>query len=43
MLLIFLGLSGFLPVHPTSYLKAYRNRKATESQLANQEIKEATA
>ncbi|KAK3594351.1 hypothetical protein CHS0354_019261 [Potamilus streckersoni] len=29
-----LGLAGFLPVHPTSYLQAMRNRKKAEQQIA---------
>ncbi|KAG0721866.1 putative 28S ribosomal protein S16, mitochondrial [Chionoecetes opilio] len=27
-----LGLSGLLPIHPTSYMKAWRNRRASASQ-----------
>lgn len=35
-----LGLAGLLPVHPTSFLEAYRNRKKLETQK-EQEKKEA--
>ncbi|KAG7189692.1 hypothetical protein KM043_017362 [Ampulex compressa] len=29
-----LGLAGFLPVHPTSYMTAWRNRRAEEEKAA---------
>lgn len=35
-----LGLVGFLPVHPRSYLRAWRNRRAKEETVKDSELKE---
>ncbi|RZC36297.1 Ribosomal S16 domain containing protein [Asbolus verrucosus] len=32
-----LGLAGFLPIHPTSYMVAWRNRKAAEKEAEKKE------
>lgn len=31
-----LGLSGFLPIHPTTYMTAWRNREALEKSKIEQ-------
>ncbi|XP_011706120.1 PREDICTED: probable 28S ribosomal protein S16, mitochondrial [Wasmannia auropunctata] len=31
-----LGLAGFLPVHPRSYMRAWRNRKSVEESVAKE-------
>ncbi|XP_066591637.1 small ribosomal subunit protein bS16m isoform X1 [Prorops nasuta] len=32
-----LGLSGFLPMHPTVFIRAWRNRRKQEQQIAQEE------
>lgn len=36
----YLGLAGILPIHPNSYLKAYRNRKELEKNKEGQSSEE---
>lgn len=36
-----LGLAGFFPIHPRTYMKAWRNRKARENSKVNEEEKQA--
>lgn len=39
--LLFTGLSGFFPIHPRSYMQAWRNRAMEREQLAKQAEAEA--
>lgn len=36
----FTGLAGFLPIHPTSYIAAWRNRRAAEEEAAKKREQE---
>lgn len=37
-----LGLSGLLPIHPTTYMTAWRNRQQAEKQEAQQTEQQTT-
>ncbi|GLV43564.1 mitochondrial ribosomal protein S16 [Carabus blaptoides fortunei] len=39
---VLLGLSGLLPIHPTTYMTAWRNRKATEESMEQENVEEKT-
>lgn len=37
-----LGISGFLPIYPKTYMNAWRNRKFRRERAAEEKLKEAT-
>lgn len=37
--ILFVGLSGLLPIHPTTYMTAWRNRKTENETTENQNVK----